>query len=176
MTNRLALVFLMALASSAAWAQSDGREEFGTGHEGFEAALRYAIPFAKPIVARGDTLVPFGLAITEPGVPNVVQVWDETLTGQERLMLTVETVRSMAQDGVDGGDGPRPLIAAALVLDILTDVPGRPGKTDAIAVVLEAPGVPGARAYVLPYVRDGDGGIEYLEPYTRPQPPMLIAQ
>ena len=171
---RAAVVALLLSASAAA---QPSAEDYGTEHPGFQAALRYAIPFGQDVIARGDTLVPFGLAITAPAVPNVVQVWDETLNGQQALMLTVETLRSISQTGmVAEGAAPRPAIAVALVLDILTDVPGRPGKTDALAVVLEAPDVTEATSYVLPYVRDGQGGLRYLEPYWRPQPPMLWAR
>ena len=166
---------LALLLSATAGAQPAA--DFGTDHPGFQAALEYAIPFGKRIVAPGDTLVPFGLVITEPGVPNVVQVWDETLTGQEMLAMTVHSLRSISAEGMAGPDGaPRPAIAVALVLDILTDVPGREGKTDALAVILEAPDVPEAASYVLPYVRDAAGGIRYLDVYWRPQPPMLWAR
>lgn len=169
-----AAVFALLLSATAA-AQPDA--DFGTGHPGFQAALEYAIPFGKEIVAPGDTLVPFGLVITSPSVPNVVQVWDETLTGQEMIMMTVHSLRSISAEGMTGDDGStRPALAVALVLDILTDVPGRSGKTDALAVILEAPDVPEATSYILPYVRDGEGGIRYLDPYWRPQPPMLWAR
>lgn len=172
---RPALLLALALVAVPAMAQEGGAEGYGTGDEVFEAALGYAVPFAKGVVARGDTLVPFGLALTAPAVPNVVQTWDEALTGQEALAATIETMRALAVEGLPAEGGPpRPLVGSALALDILTDVPGRDGKTDAIAVIFEAPGRPGAVSYVLPYVRDGRGGIEYLDPYVRPQPPVLI--
>ena len=160
-------VFCLVLFCTATATAQTPDADYGTGHPAFEVALNYAIPFGKSVVARGDTLVPFGLAVTEPGVPNVVMVQDPTLTGQQALMLTVETLRSMSV-----GTPPRPVTGVALVLDILTDVPGRPGKTDALSVILEAPDVE-PTSYVLPYVRDGGGGIRYLEPYWRPQPPVL---
>ena len=172
---RRALSVVLALAAVSAAAQPGGAGDYGTDDVGFEAALGYAVPFAKDVVARGDTLVPFGLVITPPAVPNVVQTWDEALTGQEALMVTVQAMRTFAADGfASEGGPPRPVVASALVLDILTDVPGREGKTDAIAVILESPDRPDAFAYVLPYVRDGAGGIAYLDPYTRPEAPVLI--
>lgn len=173
-TVRLVLSTVLALVATSASAQPGGAEGFGTGDEVFEAALGYAIPFAKEVVARGDALVPFGLALTAPALPTVVQTWDDSLTGQEAVALTVETMRAMAVEGLAAEGAPsRPLVGSALVLDILTDVPGREGKTDAIAVIFEAPGRK-PTSYVLPYVRDGRGGIAYLDPYTRPQPSVLI--
>ena len=169
----LALCAAPALAQTAA---SDSVrlpvDRLGIEHPGIGAALDHAVGFGRSWLTDNEVLAPFGVAVTAPGVPNVIAVDDPALTSHDVLMVLVETLRQTAGRGL-AGDASRPVTAVALAFDILTSVPGRPGKTDALCVIVEAPDVDGARAYVLPYVRES-GTARFLQPYLRDESPLLI--
>ena len=172
------LLPLLLLASSAQAQASDSTaiDYLGIEDAGQRAALDYGLRFGRDWLRENKVLDPFGLAIVAPGVPNVIAVDDPSLDSQQTLRVLVEMLRRMSETGlIAEGQPTQPLTAAALVFDILTSVPGRLGKTDALCIVLEAPDVPGARSYILPYVRE-NGVAAFLEPFLREQPPMLIVR
>lgn len=178
--SRLLTVVLLVVAFStagAAQAPTDTSETdrtgYGSGYDGFEDVLDYTVPFAQEMLADEGAFGPFGIGITADGRLLPVYTWTDTY-GPEEAARTAMVLRQFAETGVQlEGFPPTTLRVAGVAMDIYTQVPGREGRTDAIAVMLEAPGRE-PLAYVLPYVRDGDGTVTYLDPIWRSQPATIF--
>lgn len=177
---RLVVVVLVAGLTSTATAQPvpDGTSEaastgYGSGFEGFEAALAATVPFAQEMLADVGSFGPFGIGITADERLIPVYTWVDEY-GPEEAARTVTVLQAFAENGVHlEGFPSTTLRVAAVAMDILTQVPGREDRMDAIAVMLEAPGREPV-AYILPYVIGGTGQVTYLAPLWRPQPQMIF--
>ena len=149
-------------------------EAYGSEDVRFEMILDHAVPFARRLLAEQESFFPFGVAITSDSILVPVMFYDEAVNEGEVAQMTMLSLRQMAEQGLAlEGVGEKALSAAGVCLDILTQVPGREGKTDAISVILENEDGR-ATSYVLPYTRAADSTLTYLDPYYRDQPRLIF--
>lgn len=172
---RSLLFVLVLFVSLPVQAQASGEgtpsefsASFESGDARYEVLLDYAVTFAKKMLAKQESFLPFGVTLTTDSTFLPVQLMYEEV-GPDMALATALALREMVENGVKlEGRERTELAVAGVCIDILTSVPGRPGKTDAISVLLERPGH-SARAYILPYTREGER-ITYLRPYYREEP------
>lgn len=140
-------------------------QAYRSDSEDFETILEYFVPLSKDLLRDQESFIPMGAAVAADSTFVPILIQDESLTEPEVAMRTIDVLDLMRRDGIQlEGQPTRDLVAAGVLIDVLTDVPGRSGKTDAVKVVLED--VTGrAVAYVLPYTRDADGSLTFLNAY-----------
>jgi hypothetical protein len=136
-----------------------------SGDRDYDEMLRFTLTVAAEMMAGDGPFIPFGAAVTQDGILSGVVAMEEGLSGQEILDMTLAALVAGARHGT--------YRSTAMCLDVLTDVPGVGGKSDAIAVVLEQKdGVP--LAYIVPY-RVGRNGRAVFEPaFYRDERPLVF--
>lgn len=136
-----------------------------SGDADYDHMLEFTLAVAYEMMAGDGPFIPFGAAVTEDGVLSGVVVMEPDLSGKQMLDMTLAALSDGAAQGT--------YRSVAVCLDVLTDVPGRSGKADAIAVVLERrDGTP--KSYVVPYRADDNGKTVYEPAFYRAERPLVF--